>query len=120
MDDKQAVFDEFKSNINMTPSALKKYLDTDNSNSVGIKKGTSSDKKSSPEGGESTGHESGRKILAILKKNKTDFTEGDYTHMKKVSGYIKRHLAQKPTKEDVEDSRWRYSLMNWGHDPVKS
>ena len=27
--------------------------------------------------------------------------------------------AQAPTKEDVEHSRWRYSLMNWGHDPLK-
>jgi hypothetical protein len=30
-----------------------------------------------------------------------------------------RHLAQRPTKERIEDSRWRYSLMNWGHDPCK-
>lgn len=23
------------------------------------------------------------------------------------------------TEEGVETSRWRYSLMNWGHDPLK-
>ena len=38
--------------------------------------------------------------------------------MNKVVGYINRHLAQKP-KGDIEDSNWRYSLMNWGHDPLK-
>jgi hypothetical protein len=35
-------------------------------------------------------------------------------------GYVHRHVKQKPSKEDAEHSRWRYSLMNWGHDPLKS
>jgi hypothetical protein len=39
--------------------------------------------------------------------------------MRKVHGYVARHLAQEPGSEDVETSRWRYSLMNWGHDPLK-
>ncbi len=39
--------------------------------------------------------------------------------MRKVSGFVKRHLAQRPDKEEIEGSRWRYSLMNWGHDPLK-
>jgi hypothetical protein len=36
-----------------------------------------------------------------------------------VHGYVPRHLAQRPDKEDVATSRWRYSLMDWGHDPLK-
>ena len=40
----------------------------------------------------------------------------DAAHMRTVVGYIHRHLAQRPSG-DVTDSRWRYSLMNWGHDP---
>ena len=39
--------------------------------------------------------------------------------MRTVVGYVHRHLAQRPTKEDVETSRWRSSLMNWGHDPLR-
>jgi hypothetical protein len=39
--------------------------------------------------------------------------------MAKVVGYVHRHLAQTPAKEDLEHSKWRYSLMNWGHDPLK-
>ena len=35
--------------------------------------------------------------------------------MEKVAGYVARHRAQRPSG-DVEHSRWRYSLMNWGHD----
>jgi Protein of unknown function (DUF3140) len=45
-------------------------------------------------------------------------TDDDLDHMKKVNSYVKRHLGQGP-KNDVEDSKWRYSLMNWGHDPLK-
>ena len=46
-------------------------------------------------------------------------TDDDHAPMREVHGYVQRHLAQEPAKEDVETSRWRYSLMNWGHDPVK-
>jgi hypothetical protein len=37
--------------------------------------------------------------------------------MKRVNSYVKRHLGQGP-KNDIENSNWRYSLMNWGHDPL--
>ncbi|WP_231974713.1 DUF3140 domain-containing protein [Mycobacterium sp. E1747] len=30
----------------------------------------------------------------------------------------KRHLAQRP-HGNIDESTWRYSLMNWGHDPMK-
>lgn len=40
--------------------------------------------------------------------------------MKKVVGYISRHCKQGPNHNaDVKESKWRYSLMNWGHDPMK-
>ena len=38
--------------------------------------------------------------------------------MRKVVGYVHRHLAQRP-RDDVRNTRWRYSLLNWGHDPLK-
>ena len=50
---------------------------------------------------------------------RADLDDDDYAHMRKVVGYAKRHLAQRPTG-DIADSAWRYSLMNWGHDPTKS
>src|SRR5918994_275854 len=70
------------------------------------------------DGGESTGHASGRRIIEILHTKKSDLSDDDYAHMRKVVGYAKRHLAQRPSG-DIEDSAWRYSLKNWGHDPVK-
>jgi hypothetical protein len=37
--------------------------------------------------------------------------------MRKVVAFVRRHTAQRP--ENIYTSRWRYSLMNWGHDPTK-
>ena len=100
---------EFDAAVNMTAGELETWLATDESRSVGQKSAS----------GESTGHESGRRIVELLRARKSDLTDDDYAHMRKVHGYVQRHLAQEPAKEDVETSRWRYSLMNWGHDPLK-
>ena len=63
------------------------------------------------------GHESGRRIVEIKRKKKSDYTDDD-VDMKRVNGYVKRHLGQGP-KDNIETSKCRYSLMNWGHDPLK-
>ncbi len=41
--------------------------------------------------------------------------------MKKVNGYIARHLQQRPKKsgDALRETDWTYSLKNWGHDPLK-
>ena len=97
----------FRQLVNMTAHQLEEWLKTTESREVGQK----------VDGGESVGHQSGRHIISILRKNKSEMTDNDYAHMRKVVGYIKRHSAQKP--HDTEHSHWRYSLMNWGHDPSK-
>jgi hypothetical protein len=56
--------------------------------------------------------------VKLLQKSKSDYTDDDAEHMRKVNSYVKRHLGQVP-KNDPEDSKRRYSLMNWGHDPLK-
>ena len=106
-DDKKDIYDEFKDLVNMSASEIKKWLDTDESKSVGQKK----------DGDESTGHKSGERIIDIKEKKKGDLTDDDYKHMQKVVGYIKRHNAQRP--KEVEGSDWEYSLKNWGNDPGK-
>ncbi len=67
----------------------------------------------------STGLHMGREIVALLRKKRADYTDDDDAAMRKVIGYIKRHLAQRPDG-DVSETPWRYSLMNWGHDPLKT
>jgi hypothetical protein len=110
-EDPDTIRREFGEAVNLTAGELQKWLATDESRSVGQKDGGS---------GESTGHESGRRIVELLRTKKDDLTDDDLRHMRKVHGYVQRHLAQEPQHEDVETSRWRYSLMNWGHDPLKS
>jgi hypothetical protein len=97
----------FEACVNMSAGELARWLKTDESLSVGWKRRGES---------ESIGHASGRRIVDILGRD--DATESDLAHMRKVVGYIRRHLAQRP-RGDVSRTRWRYSLMNWGHDPLK-
>ncbi|MCQ8242320.1 DUF3140 domain-containing protein [Rhizosaccharibacter radicis] len=108
---------DFREAVNMTPAALEKWLDSEESKSVGFVDG---DNKKNSGGKESVGHKSGHRIVEIRRKKAADLTDDDYAHMKKVVGYVHRHLAQKPKgSDDIEHSRWRFSLMNWGHDPLK-
>jgi hypothetical protein len=107
-DDKQTIIDEFQQVVNMTPKELEAWLKTEDSQAVGQKK----------DDDESIGHKSGKHIIEILHKRKADYSDEDLSHMKKVVSYVRRHSAQKPDG-DVENTRWRYSLMNWGHDPLK-
>ena len=111
--DHEQTFHAFGEAVNMTPAALEKWLDTDDSKRVGWK---GEDGKGD---GESVGHESGRRIIAIKHSKKADLTDEDYAHMRKVVGYVHRHLAQGGPAAEKEHSDWRYSLMNWGHDPLK-
>ncbi len=101
--------------VNMAPAELTAWLRSDDSKSVGWAAG---ENKHGPGGEESVGHKEGQRIVEIKHKKKADLDDEDYDHMRKVVGYVHRHLAQKPSG-DVEHTRWRYSLMNWGHDPLK-
>ncbi|MFI9725903.1 DUF3140 domain-containing protein [Streptomyces sp. NPDC102351] len=105
--DDEETWKEFRELVNMKPADLEKWLGTDDSRAAGQHK----------DGGESTGHASGRRIVEILRAKRGDLSEDDYAHMRKVVGYIHRHLAQRPAG-DVTGTRWRHSLMNWGHDPL--
>lgn len=87
---------DFDRAVNMTPQALEKWLG-DNP---------------------SSGHWSAQRILEIKRKKPADYTAEDYSHMRKVAAYVKRHGAQRP-EGDQRETPWRYSLMNWGHDPLQ-
>ncbi len=99
---------EFREAVNMSAKELENWLETTESQSVGLKQ----------EGqDESTGHQSGRYIVKLLDQ-KGEYSEADYGQMRRVVSYVHRHLAQKPAS-GIEHSRWRYSLKNWGHDPLR-
>ncbi len=100
---------EFDRVVNMTPSELEKWLESEESKRVGwTHEGET----------ESVGHQEGRRIVAMKRKKAADLDDDDLAHMRKVVGYCHRHLKQRP-QGDVTGTRWRHSLMNWGHDPLK-
>lgn len=110
-DDHEAVYRAFRDVVNMTASEIEDWLETEESGKVGFKR---------PGASESVGHASGRRIVQILRTPKSALDGGDYAHMRKVVGFVKRHRGQGPHDEfRVPVSRWRYSLMNWGHDPLR-
>ncbi|KAH6955644.1 hypothetical protein BKA56DRAFT_467840, partial [Ilyonectria sp. MPI-CAGE-AT-0026] len=73
----------------MTSSELEKWLKSDDSNSAGWPK--------EEENGETVGHDSGRKIVEILKanpnKDPTNYDKDQIAHMRKVVGYWYAHRA---------------------------
>jgi hypothetical protein len=108
-DHERAIRAEFDSLVNLDSAELEAWLERPESSKVGmVRRGET----------ESVGRQSARRILAIKATPVADLTEADYRHMKKVIGFCRRHLAQRPWG-DVHDTRWRWSLMNWGHDPLR-
>jgi hypothetical protein len=114
-DERKSVHAEFDRLVNMTPARLKAWLDSDDSRSVGMTKG--GEKVADGSQPESVGHHMGERILEIRGRKRDALTDQDFADMRKVVGYIHRHSAQRP-KGDINDTRWRKSLMNWGHDPA--
>ena len=108
--DRAAVAAAFADAVNMSAAELADWLKTAESRKVGWKGADGTAR-------ESVGHASGRRIVEILGTPETERTADDYLHMRKVVGFVRRHSAQRP--ENTVTSRWRYSLMNWGHDPIK-
>ncbi|MFL6843576.1 MAG: DUF3140 domain-containing protein [Allosphingosinicella sp.] len=97
---------DFAASVNMESGELEAWLETDESRRVGFKRDG---------GGESVGHASGRRIVELLRSGPS--RDEDYRHMRKTVGFIRRHRAREPA--NMATSRWRYSLMNWGHDPLR-
>ncbi|GAA5988255.1 hypothetical protein JCM5350_007629 [Sporobolomyces pararoseus] len=119
----EQVIEEWQELVNMTPSELKDWLETEDSQSAGWSKESQTKvDEEGAEGTESVGHESGRKIIDILERNPDgnpdEYTEEDLAHMRKVVAYIKRHSAQESHVKDPESKSVR-SMKNWGRDPLK-
>lgn len=107
---------EFRRVVNMPPATLRKWLESEESRSVDMAFG--GEKVTGPAQREAVGHHMGGRILQIKARKQAELSEADWADMRKVIGYVHRYRAQRP-KGDVSDTRWRWSLMNWGHDPLR-
>jgi Protein of unknown function (DUF3140) len=104
--DRELIIQDFNEVINMSLKQLGSWLKTEDSQKVGQKDG---DK-------ESIGHKSGKYIVDLLRKNQSSYSDDDIAHMQRVIGYVRCHSAQRPSG-NIKTTHWRFSLMNWGHDP---
>ena len=100
---------EFRKIVNISPLQLERWLDTPDSKKLG---------RNDSVGDKIVGGYPGRMVLKILKKRGDKYSLEDFENMQAVTGEINRRLAKRP-KGDIIASNWRYSLMNWGHDPSK-
>lgn len=114
--DDETVIEEFNELVNMSAKELEDWLKTENSSGSGWAKDDGS--------GETIGHDSGVKIVEILKKNPNKdpegYDQGDVAHMRRVVAYCKRHLAQEEKAKQDTSSKSYKSLKNWGHDAQKT
>lgn len=105
---REQLFTDFENAVNMPVGQLERWLETAESRNVGRHKGQS----------ESHSHAAGRRIVRLLRTRRADLTADDLVHMRRVIRHIERQLRHRP-RGDVSETTWRYTLMNWGHDPQR-
>ena len=100
------LWDEFHRVVNMSSRELDEWLRT---------RSADEEVEALPD---QAGTETGRNVLHILGKRRTDLTDDDVRVMQNV---VDRVLAER--RDDLEptagEAHWRYRLMSMGHDPLK-
>ncbi|MGN9794574.1 DUF3140 domain-containing protein [Streptomyces sp. OZ13] len=100
------LWDEFHTVVNMTSRELQEWLSVD---------AAAEETEELPD---QAGPPTGRKVLEILGKRRTDLTADDARVMQRVCDVVR---SQRNAEMDPKagDANWRHSLMNIGHDPLK-
>ncbi|ALC24617.1 DUF3140 domain-containing protein [Streptomyces pristinaespiralis] len=100
------LWDEFHTVVNMTSRELQEWLSVE---------AASEETEEVPD---QAGPPTGRKVLEILGKRRTDLTADDTRVMQRVCDVVRsqRNAEMEP---EAGDANWRHSLMNIGHDPLK-
>jgi hypothetical protein len=103
----ETLWDEFHRVVNMSSRELSDWLRT-----------RSADDQTE-ELPDQAGTETGRHVLAILGKRKTDLTDDDVRVMRKVVDHV--HAERRDDLEPTAGQpNWRHRLMTLGHDPLKA
>ncbi|MBH5338673.1 DUF3140 domain-containing protein [Streptomyces pactum] len=100
------LWDEFHTVVNMTSRELQDWLSV---------QAAGEDTEEPPD---QAGSPTGRRVLEILGKRRTDLTEDDVEVMRRVCEIVR---TQRNAELDPEagGAGWRHRLMNIGHDPLK-
>ena len=101
--------------VNMSPSELESFLNSEEGEEAGLSRSEASKE------GISSGRDSARAILRMMKKKKEDWNETDLKWLGKQISFISRMRGVKgPLRdEDGKPTRKLLALKIWGHDPEK-
>jgi hypothetical protein len=100
---------EWRTAVNMTATQLEDWLETKDSASV----------HDSGTAGGSTARATGRRIVSLLHEHQADITDDEAAFMRTVVAEIHHHLGTGVPQHDQAHSKWRFALMNLGHDPLR-
>ncbi|GGP94391.1 DUF3140 domain-containing protein [Streptomyces roseolilacinus] len=100
------LWDEFHTVVNMTSRELQEWLST----------GAAGEE--TEELPDRAGPHTGRRVLEILGKRRTDLTEDDVAVMRRVCDVV-RSQRDPDLEPKAGGTAWRHGLMNIGHDPLK-
>ncbi|MCE3030077.1 MULTISPECIES: DUF3140 domain-containing protein [Streptomyces] len=105
----EALWEDFHRVVNMTSAELAAWLRV-----------RDAEERSEPLPDEA-GSATGRHVLAILQKRRTDLTDDDVRVMYKVVDTVGDlvDMDDEPEPERPDDTRRRHRLMTLGHDPLK-
>jgi hypothetical protein len=100
------LWNEFHRVVNMTSRELEEWLRT---------RSAAPDDEALPE---QAGTPTGKQVLHILSKRRTDLQDDDVAVMRKVVARV--HAERRDDLEPAAgDAGWRHRLMSIGHDPLK-
>ncbi|GAA4931809.1 DUF3140 domain-containing protein [Streptomyces coeruleoprunus] len=100
------LWDEFHTVVNMTSRELQEWLTTQAAG------------EETEELPDQAGPRTGRRVLEILGKRRTDLTDDDVAVMRRVCDIV-RTQRDPDLEPKAGGSDWRHGLMNIGHDPLK-
>jgi hypothetical protein len=100
------IWDDFHSVVNMTSRELREWLMT---------RSAAEDTEPLPD---EAGTPTGRHVVEILGKRKTDLTDDDVRVMRRVVAVVRAERGEQP-EPTAGQQGWRHRLMTLGHDPLK-
>lgn len=114
-DDRREIWGAFQARVNMSAKEQEHWLSQPES-SVG--RPVQDQSKSAKHEGETDEKRDARHLIEIRRKLRDELDDADYEYLRRVSKAIDGALTARPPG-DIRESDWRYSLMNYGHDPLK-
>jgi len=119
-EEQDAVYKEWSKLVNMGPKELEKFIDSDEGEEAGLSR-KEAGKAGSGGGKITSGRDSARAIVRMLKRNKDSWTPNDWKWAKKQINFINRMKGAKGKMREPDGTPTRklLALKIWGHNPEK-